>query len=222
MGTRRVFVSHAHADNALCDRYVEALRARGFDVWYDRSDLQGGSQLSDEIQRELATRSAFLVMLTPESVESFWVGLETDAYRMLMPHDRTRLMLPVRIRPCDVPILLRGTMWIDAVDVPFDEAVDRIANALSSTPPAARTADAPPLLRRRVSRRTVLAGSAGLVAPGGSQWDRCPAGPHAAASGAVVSVHAPVGPVYLRARRPDTLCRQRRRRLDPLEARDKQ
>jgi hypothetical protein len=48
---RTVFVSHAHADNALCDRYVSALRDRGFDVWYDRSDLQAGSHLSADLQR---------------------------------------------------------------------------------------------------------------------------------------------------------------------------
>ncbi len=35
-----VFVSHAHADNALCDQYVTALRARGLDVWYDRTNMQ--------------------------------------------------------------------------------------------------------------------------------------------------------------------------------------
>ena len=37
---RPTFVSHAHANNALCDHYVAALRACGIDVWYDRNNLQ--------------------------------------------------------------------------------------------------------------------------------------------------------------------------------------
>jgi outer membrane protein assembly factor BamB len=160
MDSRRVFISHAHADNDVCDRYVDALRTRGFDVWYDRSDMQSGRQLSDEIQREMSARSVFIVMLTPASVDSFWVALETSAYRALMSHDRTRLMLPVQIKKCDIPVLLRGTKWIDTVDIPFDQAVDLIANALSLMP--VRSSALP--VRRRFSRRTLIGGSVGLVA----------------------------------------------------------
>jgi hypothetical protein len=32
MFAMQVFVSHEHADNELCDRYVTALRERGLDV----------------------------------------------------------------------------------------------------------------------------------------------------------------------------------------------
>ena len=50
---RETFVSHAHADNDLCDRYVAALRARGIDVWYDRDNAQSGYLLSEQIEQEL-------------------------------------------------------------------------------------------------------------------------------------------------------------------------
>ncbi len=61
---RETFVSHAHADNALCDRYVAALRARGIDIWYDRDNAQNGHLLGSEIQRELQQRPAFVWLTT--------------------------------------------------------------------------------------------------------------------------------------------------------------
>ncbi|MGH2516140.1 MAG: toll/interleukin-1 receptor domain-containing protein, partial [Ktedonobacterales bacterium] len=61
---RPTFVSHAHADNDLCDRYVRALTARGVDIWYDRDNAQAGHFLGQEIQRELERRSAFVLLLT--------------------------------------------------------------------------------------------------------------------------------------------------------------
>ena len=46
---RPTFISHAHADNDLCDRYVSALRARGIDIWYDRDNTQNGHLLGSAI-----------------------------------------------------------------------------------------------------------------------------------------------------------------------------
>ena len=75
-----VFVSHAHADNTLCDSYVGALRARGLDVWYDRTNMQDGHMLSAEIEAELRARTAFVVLVTPASLASYWVRLEIGAF----------------------------------------------------------------------------------------------------------------------------------------------
>src|SRR5260370_15648133 len=121
-----VFGSHSHVDNALIDRYVEALRTRGFDIWYDRTNLERGRQLSAEIQSQLQARSAFVIMLTQTAVDSYWVQLETDAFRTLVAQDRARLTLPVRIGSVEVPILLRGLTWIDALNMPFEVGVDEI------------------------------------------------------------------------------------------------
>jgi ABC-type transport system substrate-binding protein len=125
-----VFVSHAHADNERCDAFVEALRARGVDVWYDRSNLQAGHSLSGDIQQELESRLVFVLLATPASLESYWVQAELDAFRDLSAHDRTRVIVPVRLAACEIPLLLRGYKWIEAVDVPFETALDQLAPAL--------------------------------------------------------------------------------------------
>ncbi len=127
---RTTFMSHAHTENEICARYAEALKQRGVDVWLDLNDIQQGCFLSDEIQRQLERRSAFLLMMSESSLNSFWVKMERDAYWSLMARDSTRLMVPVRIAECAVPSLLNSLVWIDAVGRPFDQVVDDIARAL--------------------------------------------------------------------------------------------
>lgn len=127
---RNVFVSHAHADNELCDRYVAALRKRGLDVWYDRTNLQAGHSLSADIEAELRRRTAFVVVATPASLASQWVRSEIAAFRHLAAQDPTRLFLPVRVAECEMPLLWIDILWIDAVSMGFEAAVDTMAVAL--------------------------------------------------------------------------------------------
>ena len=146
---RETFVSHAHADNDLCDRYVAALRARGIDVWYDRDNAQNGHLLGSAIQEELRRRQSFVLLMTEASLGSFWVDLETQTYLGLMAHERSRLLLPVRIAPCTVPPMLNAFFWIDAQAMPFDKAVDAIAAALATS--AAPLPPTPPVPQPRAT-----------------------------------------------------------------------
>ncbi|WIG58200.1 MAG: hypothetical protein OJF49_000945 [Ktedonobacterales bacterium] len=128
---RSVFVSHSHADNDLCDRYVAALRARGLDVWYDRNNAQNGHLLGEEIQREIQQRPAFVLLMTRHALESFWVKLEIQTALGLMAKDPTRVLLPVRIASCEPPPMLNAFFWIDALALPFDQAVDAVVTAVT-------------------------------------------------------------------------------------------
>ncbi len=144
-GYRATFLSHAHADNALCDRYAAALTARGIDAWYDRTNAQVGHLLGNEIQAELQRRSAFVLLLTQHALDSFWVDLETQTYLGLMAQDRTRLLLSVRIAPCVVPPMLNAFLWIDALALGFDAAIAAIAAALTVHDAASTPASQPHL-----------------------------------------------------------------------------
>ncbi|HEY7342313.1 MAG TPA: SUMF1/EgtB/PvdO family nonheme iron enzyme [Ktedonobacterales bacterium] len=157
------FVSHAHADNDLCDRYVNALRARGIDVWYDRSNAQNGHFLGEQIQQELAARSAFVLLMTEASLKSFWVRLERETYLGLMANDPSRILLAVRIGPCQPPPMVNAFVWIDALAMPFDQAIEAITTALTTTiSPSSRSplppsATLPPLGPTPVPANSALA-----------------------------------------------------------------
>ncbi len=48
-----------------------------------------------------------------------------------MAQERSRLLLPVRIGPCQVTPFLNALLWIDALAKPFEQAIDEIAAALT-------------------------------------------------------------------------------------------
>ncbi len=133
---RTTFMSHAHANNAVCARYAAKLRARGVDVWIDLSDGQPGHDIPEAIARQLEIRSALVLMVTTESNGSHWVRQERGAYNSLMNNAPTRvvdglerMILPVRLSD-EVPVIFRGILWIDAVGKADDAVVEEIARAL--------------------------------------------------------------------------------------------
>ena len=137
---QRVFISHAHVDNAICQQYAEALRAKGIDVWIDLTDAQEGHDLSEEISRELRERTAFVLMVTADSNTSHWVRQERSAFNKLMNTHAThshngveRMILPVRLND-EVPTLFDGILWVDALNQPIAPVVERIAAALAIAP----------------------------------------------------------------------------------------
>jgi hypothetical protein len=133
-----VFLSHAHADNLLCDRYVAALRERRLDVWYDRTNMQVGHSLSADIEAELQRRTAFVLIATPASLASAWVRTEVNGFRYLASQDPTRLFVPVRAVECEMPLLMRDVLWVDAVTDGFEAAIEAIAIALGAERAAQR------------------------------------------------------------------------------------
>ncbi len=145
----RVFVSHSHGDSAWCHSYVEALRQGGADVWYDEHNLNYG-ELMDEIEREIAARPVFSVVLSPKACASHWVRREMTAAIELLDHQPGHILLPVIAVPCDIPLLWRAYKRISGpgdLPLPPNEAAARVLQALraggagtvSEAPPEAAT-----------------------------------------------------------------------------------
>lgn len=82
-GNGKVFISHAHDDNARCAPLLAALDAWRVDYWFDTRRLEAGDDLSQTIQRAIAARDIFLRICTPAAQRSYWVKLETGAFRGL-------------------------------------------------------------------------------------------------------------------------------------------
>ena len=82
-GNGKVFISHAHDDNARCAPLLSALDAWGVDYWFDTRRLGAGDDLSAAIQRAIVERDIFIRICTPAAQQSYWVRLETGAFRGL-------------------------------------------------------------------------------------------------------------------------------------------
>lgn len=95
-----VFVSYARQDKARVAPVVAAIEARGWSVWWD-PEITPGQEFDDQIDAEIASARAVLVVWTPTSVVSRWVrgeAREAAERNILVPvrFDQARLPMDVR------------------------------------------------------------------------------------------------------------------------------
>lgn len=94
----RVFISHSTKNAAFVDKLVERLRDHYIATWYAPRHMPGG-YFVENIEQALRQCDWFLVVLSPDALQSPWVKMEVDA-AMSDPRFRNRV-LPVLAETCD-------------------------------------------------------------------------------------------------------------------------
>ena len=135
MAQVRIFVSHSSHDNAWSRPFADALKAVGYDVWYDETGLQGGAAWVASIQHEVETRDVFLLVLTPEAWESKWVQDELQ-----LAIATRRRILPVLLRNTQVSGFLLTTQWITVIGEQPQAAARAAIMAIEAPPAPGRNA----------------------------------------------------------------------------------
>src|SRR5438105_15959714 len=104
-----IFVSHSSKDNYFGIKLIQDLRhALGDEtkVWYDVSGgLYGGDDWWSRIVEEITTRNIFIVILSPDSMDSQWVNDEIKiAWRQKNTNDHSlrKFIIPILYRPCKI------------------------------------------------------------------------------------------------------------------------
>jgi TIR domain len=94
-----VFLSHTNQDRGFVDSLAEVMRRHGLPVWYSQTNILGAQQWHDEIGAALRRCDWFLVVLSPQSVESTWVKREV---MYAFEHDRyDNKIVSVIYQSCD-------------------------------------------------------------------------------------------------------------------------
>ena len=75
-----IFISYSHTDTEDAHVLAAQLQERGFEVWIDER-LDHGSQWPHELQKQLDSCSAFIVIMRPLSYASEWVQSELQRAR---------------------------------------------------------------------------------------------------------------------------------------------
>lgn len=71
-----VFISYDHDDLEYVDRLAEWLRNAGISSWLDRGSLRTGDKWKEEITKAIEECGAFIVVMSPRSLDSEWVNKE--------------------------------------------------------------------------------------------------------------------------------------------------
>ena len=100
----KLFISHSSKDDAFVRELREALANHGQDGWIDSRELRGGDPLWPEIQKAIDEASAYAVVVSPDALQSEWVGRELQ-YALALREQRGKDEFPV------IPLdeLKRGT-----------------------------------------------------------------------------------------------------------------
>lgn len=96
---QEIFLSHSSGDKATADRVAGVLRAHGLPVWYSSTNILGAQQWHDEIGAALRRCDWFVLLMSPEAVQSVWVKREL-LYALQQRHYVNRIT-PVLVSPCD-------------------------------------------------------------------------------------------------------------------------
>lgn len=126
---QKVFISYSRKDIKFARRLAADLESAGFDVWWDISDLQGGDDWVRFIPAAIEASRFFVVLLSPDSVQSEWVSKEYSYALRLR-----KKIVPAMIRQCDVPFALNTINYVDFINAEYAIAVNKLLVALGSEP----------------------------------------------------------------------------------------
>ena len=98
----KLFISHSSHDDDFVRDLRAALSDHGQSGWIDSRELRGGDPLWPEIERAIDAASAYAVVVSPEALQSTWVGRELS-HALSLANRRGRDKFPI------VPLSLNGT-----------------------------------------------------------------------------------------------------------------
>ncbi|HXU31309.1 MAG TPA: tetratricopeptide repeat protein [Thermoanaerobaculia bacterium] len=72
----KLFISHSSMDDGFVRELRQMLADHGHEGWIDSRELRGGDPLWTEIQKGIENASAYAVVVSPDGLQSNWVGKE--------------------------------------------------------------------------------------------------------------------------------------------------
>lgn len=134
----QVFISYSRKDLDFVERLASDLQSAGLTVWYDLSELDGGTQWGMEIQSAIEKSQFFLVVLSPNMLTSKWVQRE-----FLFAESCNLKVIPLQYQPCRQPMWLLDLHLIDLQGENYNVNLKRLLKALDIQPPLAEQRPVP-------------------------------------------------------------------------------
>ena len=123
----QIFVSYPRKNAEFALQLARELKSEGFQVWFDQLDIQAGSRWDDEVQKALGECEIFMVILTPEAIESQNVKDEIG-YAI----DSGKRILPLLLEKCDIPFRLRRFQYVDFTEMDYKVGIENAERLLTN------------------------------------------------------------------------------------------
>ena len=140
-----VFISYSHADQEwVRNELLPRLEQAGLKAIIDYRDFEAGAPLVTEMKRAVKESRKTVVVLTQAYLNSAWTEFERSLAQMLDPGARRRRILPVLLKPCEIPLDIRHLVYIDMCPPqPHRIQWQRLLDAIATDVPTDPVVDAP-------------------------------------------------------------------------------
>jgi hypothetical protein len=111
-----VFLSHNRCQKPWVRLLYRFLKGCGLSVFFDEEDVAPGENIVDAIERGVARSRHILLILSPESLQSRWVAMETQLGLYEDPAAVQRKVIPILLEDVDMSSVrpaIRPVKWID-------------------------------------------------------------------------------------------------------------
>ena len=147
---QQIFISYSRKDMSFVRKLAGDLEKAGYDVWWGLTDLRGGDDWVRVIPAAIESSQHFIIVLSPNSIESEWVRKEyTQALSL------RRKIIPIMLAATGVPFALNTINYVNFTSGEYVDNFNSLLSALGFTgeppviaPPADPFSFLPPALRK--------------------------------------------------------------------------
>jgi TIR domain-containing protein len=152
------FFSYAREDAEFVLKLARELRAVGANLWVDQLDILGGQRWDRAVGDALESSQGMIAVLSPNSLASNNV-MDEVSYAL----EEGKLVVPVLIRPCELPFRLRRVQHIDFT-AEYATGFSQLLRALRIKQPPVTIEPSPPTEQGAQRIEEPLAGTSTTVA----------------------------------------------------------
>ncbi len=107
----RAFLSYTSVDKPFVIKLASDLKGENVQVWLDEWEIRVGSSIVEEIDKALSSNDFFIIVLSPQALQSQWVRKELNSSLMLQLSDRSVKVMPVLHERCDIPTIIKDLKY---------------------------------------------------------------------------------------------------------------
>ena len=114
-----VFVSHNRCQKDWARATVSQWRRLGLRVFFDEDCIEPGEDIAGGVERGLKNSLHTVLIISPESVQSRWVAMESSITVYTDPNASERRLIPVLLKRTEmtsVALYIQRLNWIDLTD----------------------------------------------------------------------------------------------------------
>src|SRR3954453_451580 len=137
---RDFFISYNNADEPWAEWIATTLADAGYTHYFQKWDFRPGGNFVLDMNNAAEQSERTLIVLSPDYLASLYTQPEWAAGFAQDPTGNRRIVVPVRVRPCEPGGMLRSITYCDLVGVAVDDARARLLAALA---PSGRPDTAP-------------------------------------------------------------------------------